>query len=279
MNGKFIAGSLKFLLLATLLLLAFFREPRHQWMYIAVFGGWCAALLIRFLAGRIAWLGRLLKKAGACITAMRRKAKAIREKKRAAARATDHAETGNAADKLLLSHLSCRVTDKLKAVFPDATWFWLEENPGRVAEGGTARIRVKGADEYTHADVTVDEFFRIGFEMIKIVSLKDIVEPVVPETENAEAHSPAQANVADWYEWVGKEALHEVITELNTRGYSRVFIKETGEVYVVEDGSEAVKAALKGMPGKSGWAELVDVLAAGDLCGEIDNDRLTVAWA
>ncbi|MCL1855098.1 MAG: hypothetical protein FWF86_05135, partial [Clostridia bacterium] len=115
--------------------------------------------------------------------------------------------------------------------------------------------------------------------MMKIVSLQDAGELVIPETETAETTEPVLANVADWYEWVGKEVLHEVITELNTRGYSRVFIKETGEVYVVEDGDESVKATLKEMPGKALWAELVEVLAAGDLRGEIDNDRLSVAWA
>ena len=282
MNGKFFSKSLQFLLLATLLLLAFFREPSHQWMFIAVFGGWAALMLLRLLAGRVLWAGRLLKKAGNGISVMRQKANAERAAKRQEPHHPQMSETSDgdeSADRLLLGHLSCRITDKLKAVFPDASWQWQEKNPEQLAKGGTGRIRIEGADEYTHADVTVDGYFRISFAMMKIVSLQDAAEPVIPETEKNKPQEPVQANVADWYEWVGKEVLHEVITELNTRGYSRVFIKETGEVYVVEDGDEAVKATLNEMPGKSKWAELVEVLAAGDLRGEIDNDRLAVAWA
>jgi hypothetical protein len=278
MNGKFFSKSVSFLIVATLVLTAFFRDPKYQWLYIAVFGGWFTILLLRFLAGRIAGLGRFLKKATQRIEIARRTAKPRQAKAKKETVITAQADSSD--DKLLLGHLSCRITDKLRAVFPDATWYWQEKSPELIARGGTGRIRIEGAEEYTHADVTVDSFFRLSFAMMKIVSLQDAAdETVTPEAVVAETPEPVQANVADWYEWIGKEVLQEVITELNSRGYSRVFIKETGEVYVVEDGDEAVKATLKEMPGKSKWMELVDVLAAGELRGEIDNDRLAVAWA
>lgn len=285
MNGKFLGKSLKFLIVALLLLLAFFREPKHQWMYIAVFGGWAVCLLIRFLAGRIVWLGRLWKKAVYGISAIRQKSRAKSPKeKQADIPVPVQAEQDTSTDKLLLGHLNCRITDKLKAVFPDAAWQWQEESPEHIAKGGTGRIRIEGADEYGNADVTVDKYFRISFEMMKIVSLQDVAagsetSKEEPEAAAEEAQEPVMINVADWYEWVGKEALHEVITELNSRGYSRVFVKENGEIYVVEDGNESVKATMKEMPSKSAWAELVEVLKAGQLQGEIDNDRLVVAWA
>ena len=278
MSENFFSKSLKLLMVAVLILLAFFQDPKYQWMYIAVFGFWAACLLLRILAGRILWLGQLLKKAAQGIAAMRKAAKA---KPRKEPKGTPLAVQADiTADKLLLSHLSCRVTDKLKAVFPDAAWQWQEERPELIARGGTGRIRVEGAGEYTHADVTVDSYFRLSFAMMKIVNLLEAAYlPETSETDAAEAPEPVQASAADWFEWVGKEILLEVITELNTRGYSRVFIKETGEVYVVEEGNETVKATLKEMPGKSKWEEIVSVLAANELKGIIDNDRLAVSWA
>ena len=285
MNGKFFTKSLKFLIVAVLILFAFFREPKYQWAYFAVFGAWGAILLIRILAGRFVRLGRFLKKTvGGMIAAMRRKVKEVQREDEPQPEpfATEQTEPDNSADKLLLGHLSCRITDKLKAVFPDAAWYWLTENPESIARGGTGRIRIEDADEYTHADVTVDNFFRLSFAMMKIRDLRDVFaesDTAADEDETAEPQEPVQVNVADWYEWVGKEALQEVITELNSRGYSRVFIKESGEVYVVEDGNEAVKAALKEMPEESRWAELVEVLAANGLKGIINNDRLAVTWA
>jgi hypothetical protein len=278
MNGRLFSKSLSLLIVAVLIITAFFREPKHQWLYIAVFAVWAAVLLLRSLAGRIAGLGRILRKTAQGIDAARRTAKL--KQKKALAETTLTARSDSSDDKLLLGHLNCRITDKLRAVFPDATWRWQEKTPELIARGGTGRIRIEDAGEYTHADVTVDSFFRISFAMMKIISLQETAEDAArPETDTADAREPVQANVADWYDWVGKEALQDVITELNSRGYSRVFVKETGEVYVVEDGDEAVKATLKEMPGKSKWTELVDVLAAGDLRGEIDNDRLAVAWA
>lgn len=287
MNGKFFSKSISLLVVAVLILLAFFREPKHQWMFIAVFGVWAACLLLRLLAGRIAGVGRLLKKAMNGISAMRQKAKAERtaeRQKRHYEQITQNPDTHPAgdesADKLLLGHLNCRITEKLKSVFSEATWQWQEKNPERIAKGGTGRIRIEGADEYGYADVTVDKYFRISFEMMKIVSLQDVAAgSETPEADTEETGEFVKVNVADWYEWVGKEALHEVITELNTRGYSKVFVKENGDIYVVEDGNETVKATFKDMPGKTNWAELVEVLKAGQLQGEIDNDRLIVAWA
>jgi hypothetical protein len=276
MNGKFFSASIKFLVLALIILLAFFREPQHQWMFITVFGGWGAVMLIRLLAGRIMWLGNAIKKAANRISTARRKAGA--KTKPLTATQPDTSD-----EKLLLGHFSCRITDKLRAVFPGAAWQWQEKHPERIARGGTGRIRIEDAGEYTHADVTVDRCYRISFAMMKIVDLQDAAIQAAPETDTgtdaAETEEPAQASIADWFDWVGKETLYETITELNTRGYFRVYIKDTGEIYVVEDGDESVKATLNEMPERARWAELVDVLAAGDLRGEIDNDRLMVSWA
>jgi len=287
MNGKFFSKSVNALIVAVLILVMFFRDPKYQWLFIAVFCVWGGILLIWSFAKHLTRFGRFLKKKAKGIPAMYRKSKAENASKAKKQQELSvetqeiKQETDEASDRILLGHLSCRITEKLKSVFPDATWQWQEKLPERIAKGGTGRIRIEGADEYSHADITVDKYFRLSFAMMKIVSLKDVSgeESEAAETETPEAKETVQVNVADWYEWVGKETLHEVITELNTRGYSRVFVKETGDVYVVEDGNESVKATLKEVPDKSRWSELVDVLVAGGLSGEIDNDRLVVAWA
>ena len=59
---------------------------------------------------------------------------------------------------LLLRHVNYRVSDCLKAVYPDARWEWMMRDPALfVAQGGTGRIRVYGIPEYEFADVTVDQ--------------------------------------------------------------------------------------------------------------------------
>jgi hypothetical protein len=282
MNENSFFKSTQTLLLALLLLLAFFREPRHQWMYIAVFGLWAAFWVLRLLAGSFKRLGRLLKKTRKTIASWHQKRSAAAKPETAAETCRRPAETDCSVDRLLMGHVNFRITDKLKAVFPDAVWKWTDAHPEQIARGGAGRIRIESAGEYTHADVMVDDRFRISFMMMKIVNLSDVAANLtdsISDTEVSEPPEPAAVNPADWYEWIGKEILHEVITELNTRGYSKVFIKETGDVYVVEDGNEAVKAVLKNLPGKYLWSDLVGVLNDNELHAKIDTDRIEVAWA
>lgn len=57
----------------------------------------------------------------------------------------------------LLHHINYRVSDCLKASYPDARWEWMMHDPALfVAQGGTGRIRVYGVPDYELADVTVD---------------------------------------------------------------------------------------------------------------------------
>ena len=276
MNEKyFFRKSTSFLIVACLVILAFFPQPQYQWMFFAVFGIWGASFFVRFIARRFMWLGRLPLKIK--VEIISRKAKKAQQKVRIQSVLAVEPEMAN--DKHLLGHISCRITEKLKSVFPDAIWKWQNANPGRISEGELVRICVECAGDYTHADVKVDKFYRISFVMMKIACLNDITSEAVEELDDTISDETVQVNISDWYDWLGKEILHDVITDLNIRGYSKLFVKENGDIYVVEDGDESVQANLKDMPGKSKWVELIEVLAAGDLRGEVDNDRLTVAWA
>ena len=287
MKKRVFSKSLTWLISAVIFLMCFFREPKHQWMYIAVFGIWTAFHIIRFLLKRIKnvsrGIGKIAKKISNNLKQANETAQ-LKEDDPPSASPAITQEPGKVSpeEKLLLGHINYRITDKLKAVFPDAEWQWQSENPEQIARGGTGRIRIIGVDNYTHADVTVDDFLRISFVMLKMVNFQDIsgeVSATKSATEATFPTEPVKVDVTAWYEWVGKEVLYETITELNTRGYSRVFIKETGDIYVVEDGNEAIKARLNEMPSAEHWMELVKVLTEGDLRAEIDNGRLSVAWA
>lgn len=273
MNVKVFTKSVSFLIVVILILLAFFREPGYQWMYFVLLGGWAVYLLIRSLNLLFKKLSVNIKKLKIQLIAKRQKAYYEQ--------LINNQEQQNCIylneDKLLITHLNHRITDKIRAFFPEAEWNWQSPHPERITKGGTGRIKIESADEYTHADVYVDKFLRLSFEMLKIVRLKDM-----QNDNNAEQNQEVEAdvNVADWFSFVGKEALNDIITDLNSRGKSRLFIKESGEVCVIDnDGDEVMKAELKNLPGKKHWSELVKILSEHGLKASADEESITVAWA
>lgn len=269
MNGKTFTKSLKYLALSILVIVAFFSAPKYQWMYFAVFGCWLLFTLICFIASRSKKISGKLKHAKQKYKKV--KAECIRPE-------FLNSDEDDSSAKVLLTHLGCRITDKLKSAYPDATWKWACANPELIAGGGTGRIKTSGTGEFNYADVTVDGFFRISFSMMKIVDLTDM-ESRKPDTEDTATRPPEAVDVSVWFDLIGRETLTDVITELNTCGHSRLYIKENGEVCVVEDGLEVRKEELKNLPGKGTWEALTDVLASNGLSANVEADRIAVSWS
>lgn len=183
-------------------------------------------------------------------------------------------------DEMMLRHIALRITDKLKSAYPHATWQWqgkpLLQN---ILRGSTVRISVEDMAEFTHADITFDRFGRIHVEPMIIGSF---ASPPVPDDTNTEpaeaAPEPPVVDVNVWYELIGQKALENIITELNANGYTKLSIKENGDIVINRQKKESVQATLDAFPGKPYWEELITVLEENELKGKITGSSLQVSW-
>ena len=248
MKGRKALGSFGALAALTLLVAVLFNGADYQWiLFLAVFGAWAGFLLLR----------RRLRRA----VASRRHGPARKNRKKG--------PRGPAAESLLLGHLNWRITEKLQSVYPEAAWQWQTADPVRIASGGIARILLYGAGGHTHADVAVDGYGRIALDLLEVTPLRTL--PGNPP--------PCPVNPAEWFDRHGRHALTALINELNPRGYTRMYLRENGEVFTLRGGNEFVEETLQHMPGKALWQELCAVITRMGLSAEEESDRIAISWA
>jgi len=244
MKGKPIRNSVGVLIAVILLITVCFNNTKWQIpLYLAAFGAWTGFLAVRWL-----WRKRPLRR------------KRLRRRR---------TKTDTQTTRLLLGHLNGRITEQLHVVFPEATWQWQTEDPARVAQGGMGRILLYGTGAYTHADVMVDGYYRISVEMLNVTPLRTLLGDPPP---------PFPVDPADWFDRVGREALTRIIIDLNSRGYTRVYLRETGEVYTIEGDTESIKETLQHMPGKAMWPTLCTVFTRFGLNTTMEPERIAITW-
>lgn len=183
-------------------------------------------------------------------------------------------------DELMLRHIALRITDKLKSAYPHATWQWQgKPQLQNILQGGTVRIVVEEMAAFTHADITFDRIGRIHVEpmIIGIFAAPSVSDDTDTESEEA-APEPPVVDVNVWYELIGQKALENIITELNTNGYTKLSIKENGDIVINRQKKEMVQATLDAFPGKPYWEELITVLEENELKGKITGSSLQVSW-
>ncbi|MDR2696259.1 MAG: hypothetical protein LBC79_07780 [Deltaproteobacteria bacterium] len=248
MKGKRALGSFGVLAAMVLLVAVLFNGAWYQhYLYLTAFSAWAGCLLLR-------WLWR----------------KRPRLRRRKPKRKDRKASLSTKADRLLAGHLNWRITEQLRSVYPEAVWQWQTAHPARVAQGGIGRILLYGAGGYTHADVTVDGYYRISLDMLEVTPLQTLLGNPPP---------PVPVDPAEWFETFGRQALTDVIMDLNPRGYTRMYLRENGEVYTLEGGAESVKETLQHMPGKAMWQELCAVFTRQGLNAAAEPDRIVLTWA
>ena len=86
----------------------------------------------------------------------------------------------------------------------------------------------------------------------------------IPETNEAE----------NWYKFLGRDILTDVITDLNTRGFKRMEITEDGEIRV----NDTTEEWIDDFPEPDGWNTLVSEMRNDGLNAGITDDRLVVTW-
>ncbi len=198
---------------------------------------------------------------------------------------------------LLVQHVEARITDLLRSVYPQAEWYWCEEDPETIIrEGGTAWIRTKNTGSFRDACLSFEEPGDLHLEFIQTAPLRDlatetdtqtvmpappvVVAPVSPAVKiEPEAVPPKEEDVQLWYSLVGQKALTEIITELNIRHCSQITIGPHGEVTITTTGGEPQKGkTLEQMPSPDHWEELKQLLEQQDLKVSIQGDQMSLAW-
>ena len=145
-----------------------------------------------------------------------------------------------------------------------------------IRNGGTGRIRVFGIDEFDHADVTLDQNANIKCDMVKIVPLSK----VGGETNEDDATPPNRQPVDPriWYETQGRSVLEALISDLNSRGHSKLTLREDGDI-CIEQGEDAVSQEhLNNFPQKVYWPRLAEVLESNGLAAEVTAQGIQVSW-
>ena len=96
----------------------------------------------------------------------------------------------------------------------------------------------------------------------------------LPEGEEDFDDLPEQDKAENWYKFLGRDILTDVITDLNTRGFKRMEITEDGEIRV----NDTTEEQIDDFPETDGWNTLVAEMANDGLNARIADDRLVVTW-
>lgn len=183
----------------------------------------------------------------------------------------------NTATETMMRHVNHRITAYLHAIYPNATWSWEEKSPEQVVmTGGIARIKVYGADDFTHADVMLDKNGNIRCSMVKAVAIAELAannsgaDPVPPNKQ------PIDPQI--WFETSGRTVLEDVMADLNSRGYSSLLLKENGDIVIEQDKKDVTAEKLSGFPAKVYWPRLIKVLQGEGLGAKTLAKGIQVSW-
>lgn len=257
-------SSVSILIASVLAITVFTRNDMQLWLNALVFTIWAIWATIKFL---IPYLDEKIQEQEA------RKIREMYEQEEMAAE-TNSPET---TDIVLLRHVNYRISSYLKSAYPDATWEWREENPEQiVASGGIGRIQIYGAADFNFADITVNKNADIKCDMLKIVPLTKLQPDTLEEVTKVVPKTPTDPRI--WYEKKGRVVLENLITDLNSRGYSQLTINENGEIFVKQANTEVKQAVLENMPEKMYWLRLSKLFAEEGLAADIMENSMIVSW-
>lgn len=188
-----------------------------------------------------------------------------------------HLPVRNEADPLetaLICQISHRITDKLRSAYPQATWDWEKKpNISRLLSGQPIRIQLIQAGDYTHAEIHLDTYGSIRFQLLII---QDLTGSSGPEQE--ESRPEPATDCASWYELIGKNVLQEVITDLNARGYTSLSINENGDVYIMDQDTPIIKERFSNFPSRKYWDVLTEIFEQNELHVNSTGNTLVLSW-
>ena len=275
---KSLWSGVSILIVAVLAITAFIRGNAQVWLLAIAFTLWSVWACLYYL---VPYIKEELH---------RREARRIRKKceqQDAKRPSFTIPEVSDPINLVLLRHVNYRISAYLQSVYPDATWEWREEFPERiVAKGDTGRIKLFGVEGFNFADVTFDQNAGIDCALVNVVPMAQRTTseaPVAKATDTAEetVTAPKQQNPVDpqvWYEVQGRKVLEALITDLHSRGYNSLTIRENGDIAIKQADSEKVRTAFESVPEKTYWARLCKVFEREGMAANITDGGILLTW-
>ena len=175
--------------------------------------------------------------------------------------------------KLFFQQIQLRVQEMLRMKFPGAAVDLCEKEIERLATFGKAvYVPIRKADDFCHMSIALKGNGDIQMNLFSLVSLENAHETKVSEAMDLEV------DVEQWYTQKGQLLLTELITNMNTRGYSELSINENGDVTVKENGRNVVKDRFQEIPPKKQWTKLKKLMAEEDVQVQVSGKQLNIAW-
>lgn len=261
-------ASTSVLVAAVLAIVAFVRGNWQIPLLVGAFAIW--GLRVFLILGLPALRIRKIRREG-----KRKELEAEKARKTAEAE-RNAAEHDPEAAQVLLRHVNHRISDQLKALYPEARWEWRTKTPTLLAiHGGIGRIRIYGVPEYEYADVELEQSGVLSCSLVKRLATPSSEQGSQPKAPNQQDVDPQV-----WYERQGRKTLETLIADLDSRGHHCLFLKEDGSICVrpIEGDEETVQDTLKDFPEKRLWDKLVKVLENAGLAAATREDCITVAW-
>lgn len=255
------------LIVACLAITAFFRGAWQFWLLLAAFAVWCIYAVYKHL------LPFLREQQD------QKEARDLRRhyEQQAKHRAFSEVDVSDPVSLVLLRHASHRISARLKAVYPDATWEWCTDHPEQiVAKGGIGRIRLHSAGNFNYAEVTLDQDARISFQLLKMIPF---AEEETPESNGQP--TPKKVREIDpqvWYEQKGRAVLTNLIADLNSRGHSSLTILDDGSISITQADDEVKKPAFESIPDRTYWPRLVKVFEREGIAADAADHGLVLSW-
>ena len=173
---------------------------------------------------------------------------------------------------LFAQQLQLRIQEKLRVKFTEATVALGEKEVMCIAERKkTAYIPIQQAGEYCHISIALSETGEIQMKLFSLVNFESI-----QETKNLMENK--KQDIEQWFTQKGQQLLTELITNMNSRGYSRLSINENGDVTVKENGRNVRKDHFREIPPKESWARLRELMMDEDVQVQVSGRQLTFAW-
>ena len=264
-----LSGSITILIGAVIAIMALVRGPWQAWLLIGVFTLWGLWVVLILLLPYMQ-------------QAKRRRQRQQRERQLHAegvSRSTFQVPELEEpiSDDLLLRYANHRILTSLRSSYANACFEWCEPKPTElIRTNGTGRIRLYNVDDFDHADITFGKDAAIRCDLLRIVPLSK-TETGADDPNNIPPNKqPIDPRI--WYENSGRTVLEALVADLNSRGHSKLTLRENGDI-CIQQGEELVpQEHLSNFPAKVYWPRLVEVFESNGLSAETTAQGIQVSW-
>lgn len=175
--------------------------------------------------------------------------------------------------KMFAKQVYHRIQERMRCKFPGAMFQICDADLQKIAyTGKTVYVEVKRVENYTHMSVALSNDGELIMNLFSLVNLDNVQKSMIESIEEEDKE------VEQWFTQKGQQLLTELLTNMNSRGYSKISINEDGDVMVREAGRNCVKDYFKDIPPKKDWPKLKELMANDGVDVQVSTRYLKFAW-